>query len=271
MAEKLCLQWNDFQDNVKNVFGHLRDSTDFVDVALACEDGQNIEAHKVILSASSPFFQRILKGNQHSHPLIYMRGMKSNDLTAIMDLLYYGEAKVYQENLDSFLAIAGELQLMGLEGSQDQQETNEEDQLNPTEMHKTNHMEAISRTQQIVKEKIYDPTIRANNALALPKSSVQSTNLQELDETVKAMMETSENMIQVGQKVRHAKICKVCGKEGQAADILRHIEANHLEGVSVPCNLCGKLSGSRNALTKHISRFHKEHLLQYYSRGQEMH
>ena len=259
MAEKLCLQWNDFQDNVKNVFGHLRDSTDFVDVTLACEDGQHIEAHKVILAASSPFFQRILKGNKHSHPLIYMRGMKSNELTAIIDILYYGEAKVFQENLDSFLTIAGELQLKGLEGSKDQQETIKEDQLKPTEMHKTNQVEAISRTELIEKETIYDPNIRANNALALPKSPVQSANLQELDETVKAMMETSENMIQVGQKVRHAKICKICGKEGQAADILRHIEANHLEGVSVPCNLCGKRARSRDALRNHISRFHNEH------------
>ena len=101
MAEKLCLRWNDFQDIVKNAFGHLRASTDFVDVTLACEDGQQIEAHKMILAASSPFFQRILKSNKHSHPLIYMKGMKTHDLTAIVDFLYFGEANVYQENLDS--------------------------------------------------------------------------------------------------------------------------------------------------------------------------
>ena len=53
MAEKLCLQWYDFQDNVKNVFGYLRDTTDFVDVTHTCEDGQHIEAHKVILAACS--------------------------------------------------------------------------------------------------------------------------------------------------------------------------------------------------------------------------
>ena len=85
MTEKLRLRWNDFQDNVRNVFGHLRNNTDFVDVTLACEDGQQIEVHKVILAASSPFFQRILKRHKHSHPLIYMKGVKSDDLTAIVD------------------------------------------------------------------------------------------------------------------------------------------------------------------------------------------
>ena len=47
MAEKLCLRWNDFQGNAKDAFGHLRDTTDFVNVTLACEDGRKIEAHKV--------------------------------------------------------------------------------------------------------------------------------------------------------------------------------------------------------------------------------
>ena len=80
MSEKLCLQWNDFQENIKSAFGNLREDNDFTDVTLACEDGQLVEAHKVILAASSPFFQKLLGRNKHPHPLIYMRGMKSEDL-----------------------------------------------------------------------------------------------------------------------------------------------------------------------------------------------
>ena len=92
----------------------MRESTDFVDVTLACEDGHQIEAHKVILAESSPFFQSILLRNQHSHPLIYMRGVKSDNMTAMVDFLYCGEANVDQENMDPFLAFAEELQLKGL-------------------------------------------------------------------------------------------------------------------------------------------------------------
>ena len=68
MSEKLCLQWNDFQDNIKSAFGNLREDNDFTDVTLACEDGQQVEAHKVILAASSPFFQKLLGRNKHPHP-----------------------------------------------------------------------------------------------------------------------------------------------------------------------------------------------------------
>ena len=115
MSEKLCLQWNEFQENIKSAFRAFRDDNDFADVTLVCEDGQQMKAHKVILAASSPFFQKLLGLNKHPHPLVFMRGMKSSDLWPILDFLYHGEANVFQESLDSFLAIAQELQLKGLE------------------------------------------------------------------------------------------------------------------------------------------------------------
>ena len=95
MPEKLCLKWNDFQENVNTVFGSLRGDNEFADVTLACEDGQQIEADKVILAASSPLFQSLLKRNRHPHPLIFMRGVKSDDLLAIIEFLYSGEANVF--------------------------------------------------------------------------------------------------------------------------------------------------------------------------------
>ena len=117
MSEKLCLQWNDFQENIKGAFGNFREDENFNDVTLVCEDGQQVEAHKVILAASSPFFQKLLGRNKHSHPLVYMRGVKIDDLIAIVDFLYCGETNVFQESLDSILAIAEDLQSVeGLDG-----------------------------------------------------------------------------------------------------------------------------------------------------------
>ena len=113
--EKLCLQWNDFRDNVSSAFRDLRDDKDFTDVTLASDDGQQVEAHKVVLISSSPFFLSLLKRNKHPHPLVCMRGFKFENLLSMMDFLYRGEANVYQENLDSFLAMAKELRLKGLD------------------------------------------------------------------------------------------------------------------------------------------------------------
>merc|ERR1712204_110421 len=115
--EKLCLKWNDFQENAISAFGTLREDSEFADVTLVCEDGQQVEAHKVILASSSPFFLNLLRRNKHPHPLIYMRGIQSEDLVAMIDFLYLGEANVYQENIDAFLALAEELKLKGLSGN----------------------------------------------------------------------------------------------------------------------------------------------------------
>ena len=116
-SEKLCLKWNEFQENLNSAFGGFRNDQDFADVTLVCEDGEQIETHKVVLASSSPFFMEILKKKKHPHPLIYMKGVKGDDLLAMVDFLYYGEANVNQENLDVFLSLAEELRLKGLTGS----------------------------------------------------------------------------------------------------------------------------------------------------------
>ena len=73
--------------------------------------------------------------------------------------------------------------------------------------------------------------------------------LQELDKQVKSMMEQSQNRTQDG--TRCAFICQVCGKEGYNSAIRNHIEAIHLEGVSLPCSLCERVFGSRHNLKRH--------------------
>ena len=120
-SEKLCLKWNDFQETVLSSFKDLRHDKDFTDVTLACEDGKQLAVHKVVLSSVSPLFMSLLKSNKHQHPLLYMRGIKSEDLVAIIDFLYLGEANVHQDNLDSFLSVANELKLKGLTGELEQQ------------------------------------------------------------------------------------------------------------------------------------------------------
>ena len=115
ISQKLCLKWNDFQDNLGTTVATLREDFDFSDVTLVCEDGKQVGAHKIILLSSSPFFQNLLQRNKHSHPIIYMRGMKSEDLLAVVDFIYYGEANVFQDNLENFMNIAEELKLKGLQ------------------------------------------------------------------------------------------------------------------------------------------------------------
>merc|ERR1711902_381253 len=112
-SEKFCLRWNDFETNISVAFRELREDKDFFDVTLACDD-QQMQAHKVILSACSPFFRSVLKKNAHAHPLLFLKGVKYVDLVAVLNFMYHGEVNVAQEELNSFLAVAEELKVKGL-------------------------------------------------------------------------------------------------------------------------------------------------------------
>jgi len=116
-SEKFCLRWNDFESNISVAFRELREEKDFFDVTLACEENQ-VQAHKVILSACSPFFRSILRKNPHAHPLLYLKGVKFSDLQSVLNFMYHGEVNVAQEELNSFLAVAEELRVKGLTQNQ---------------------------------------------------------------------------------------------------------------------------------------------------------
>ena len=243
MPETLCLQWNDFHENVKVAFQNLRSDKHFTDVTLACEDGKQVEAHKFVVASSSPFFQNLLEKNKHPHPLIYMKSLKFETVSTILDFLYSGEANVYQENLESFLAIAEDLQLKGLMGKTDRTvETPNRFQTQEIESFPANALEKEQNSNETEKNKTIALTTRS------------SGYLEELEIKVKSLMEKSENFY--AHQNKRADRCKVCGKEGENKSIKDHIEANHLEGIAIPCNLCEKTFRSRGAFRKHKFRHH---------------
>ena len=259
-SEKLCLQWNDFKENITSSFKELGEDREFTDVTLACEDGQQFEAHKVILAASSPFFQNLLKRIKHAHPLIYMRGVKSEDLSVIIDFLYCGEANVHQENLESFLAIAEDLKLKGLMG-QNYREKESEDISDTTASSQTyikpqptSKMKVEESGPKSTKAGRFDSEERPfytkfANERRLAIQNQTSKELEVLHEQVKTMMEKTQKNTTDGSK--KAYVCKLCGKEGHNINIRDHIEVKHLEGVSLPCNNCEKTFRSRCSLRKH--------------------
>ena len=194
--------------------------------------------------------QNILKKNSHPHPMIFMKGVKFEDLQAIVDFLYCGEANIFQENIDAFLAIAEELKLKGLTSQPDRSEEN----MNPNKIGTSS--KPTFKTEKWVSDQIQNnlastvdkTTSELSQGGLIPVQSFVSTDVQELDTKVKSLMDLSANRASNGHK---AYVCKVCGKEGQWVAIRDHIESNHLEGVSLPCNVCEKTFRSRTTLRRH--------------------
>jgi hypothetical protein len=59
-TQQFCLRWNSYPATVATQLAALRDAEDFVDVTLAC-DGRQLRAHKLVLSACSPYFMQLFK------------------------------------------------------------------------------------------------------------------------------------------------------------------------------------------------------------------
>merc|ERR1712129_677067 len=271
MPEKLCLNWSDFQDNTREVLKNLRSDDNFTDVTLACEDGYQVEAHKVILAASSPFFKNLLCRNKHQHPLIYMKGARSENLEALMDFLYCGETSINQENVEDFFVLAQELSINELCGEppasehiieQNQENTSKTTSFTLNETEETSLSEASNdKYVNIVPAKKYtiEPrqeetktkaTLYLENASAKEETKNQhSDSFSDLDGKIKSLIALGKSTYNHTGHIRRNHSCTVCGKEAPYSNIKLHIEAHHMEGVY--CNFCGRTFKTRKGFRGH--------------------
>ena len=264
-SEKFSLRWNDFQENISSAFNSLRDDTNFTDVTLISEEGQQLQAHKVILSASSPFFMNILKVNKHPNPLVYLKGFKAKQLHSIIDFMYHGVAEIHQEHLDGFLAVAEELQLKGLTGGEEQKEDNsEETQTNSAQKAKKPKPTDISKNflePEHKPEVYYDQEYASNTSTTLmttnsPVSQVSFNGgtAEDLKAVVWSMISQSGSLL----------TCTVCGKtKDKAMDsqanhhMASHVESLHVDGITYDCTRCDKTFRSKHALHNHTYKAHR--------------
>lgn len=111
--QQFCLRWNNYQSNLTHVFDQLLQNESFVDVTLACE-GHSVKAHKMVLSACSPYFQTLFFENPCKHPIVILKDIRWPELKAVVEFMYKGEINVSQEQIGPLLQVAESLKIRGL-------------------------------------------------------------------------------------------------------------------------------------------------------------
>ena len=271
-SEKFCLRWNDFESNISGAFRDIRNEKDFFDVTLACEDSQ-LDAHKVILSACSPFFRSILRRNPHNHPLLYLKGVKYNELLSILNFMYLGEVNVSQEDLNSFLAVAEELKVKGLTQNGKGGEPTKPAEKKPPErvaapavrrppapprpvQEEEPEIEEVTPVVAAVKS---EPAVVASQAeyqqtgaVAVPEESYDENyeygyeGYDVVDAIESKMWKNSEGVWE----------CRECGYSSKYITHMRnHIEAKHVQTPGYYCLTCSLLFRTKNSLNVHKSKF----------------
>ena len=264
-SEKLCVKWQDFQYNTAHTFRSLRKEPDFADVTLVSEDNNKIKAHRVILARSSPIIKSMLDEIEHSHPLIYMRGIKFKDLSYLVDFIYHGETNVNQEDLQRFMGLAQEFKVRGLESNELPEELKHRT-TNTTHQPKKQHKPKFKQHQgedsvdplefnvsvKVESEKPTDIGVFENKAFPNEETTIIQTDSQisDLKKEIKAMIEPSER----------GPSCKVCGHTAakkKKVYLVSHIESKHMN-VGFPCINCenSKVYNSRRNLSQHKAYKH---------------
>ena len=124
--------WEEHHDKTKDSWRHLFESNKFTDVTLVCGDQKTIEAHRLILSACSPVFAKILDQNTSPHPWIYLRGIDYEELKSIIEFIYLGASSLESSKVNEFFEIAADLEVSSITKSQESERRLFNEETSPT-------------------------------------------------------------------------------------------------------------------------------------------
>ncbi|XP_076247140.1 uncharacterized protein LOC143187072 [Calliopsis andreniformis] len=122
MGEKTFnLTWNNHLANLSGLFEGLYKSGSLTDTTLACQGGM-LRAHRLVLAACSPYFERVFKEHYGEQPILILKGVAVEEMECLLDFMYRGTIDVAEEHLPSLIKTATDLEIRGLSGDQRNQE-----------------------------------------------------------------------------------------------------------------------------------------------------
>jgi len=258
--------------NVLNVeFQELRTSGELFDVTLACED-KTIEAHKVILSASSSFFREVFKKTKTPHPFVYLHGVQYKNLVSLLDYIYTGHVQILSSDVERFIQVGKELEIKSLAAEDmEEGENTANESMSDTELEESVDIlgPKLEQNEKLCREENAEDKNQAiDNEYAATKEDEISKELKQESVNKSSGKETKDleqlksEILKRIEKVPNEKgvyvwKCTVCGKMNKKKDKVQiHVEI-HLEGFSHVCVYCTKVHKTRMALAVHMSSYHK--------------
>ena len=275
-CESYNLNWAEFNSYTSKTFKDLLSDQKFSDVTLVCDDAETIQAHKVILSACSPFFSRILTKNQHNHPLVYLSDVNLNDLKAIVNFMYLGQTNVEQENLQRFLKIATKFQVRGLTDNNRNEEQMSSTAV-PTRVNKSASAKNLNKLRHslLKKSELLDESLNteshvdisnmnenmkietdAENPTPMFDDQDEFVNVDNIDTSqfaIENMMSLTPTVSVDGDKTYPCDQCDY--KATYACNLTSHKRTVH-QGLYYSCTLCPYKSSRKDRLNKHVATKH---------------
>ena len=99
------LDFGAYLEQISETYKKLYETRQFSNVTLVSDDHHHIPAHKFILSSSSKMFRKILDNlsEDQVNPLIILKGIKKDNLNAMLQYCYLGHVSLEKSHLKEFL------------------------------------------------------------------------------------------------------------------------------------------------------------------------
>ena len=230
--DKYTLTWHTYPDHLRGMMKEMMTSEDFADVTLVSDDKKTIRAHRNILSGSSTVLKEILKmETQSNHPVIYLRGIQYLEIESILQFMYLGEAKFYEERTKEFLSVVKNLEINMLSKGVELKDSQTEDT-------------SDEETSEESAEKLNENT----------KNHEAGEQIDMVESNDSAQQSMIDKQMLSKLTLYH---CKQCDKSytGKGA-LWSHNKSVH-EGFRFECNKCDYKAHYKNHLTKHIQSIHE--------------
>lgn len=112
--QSYVLKWNNFNKVLNYKFYEYFEQQKYCDVTLSAE-GEFVKAHKMMLAACSPYFEKVFdSSNEHQMTIMMASEISLEDLMNVLDFAYKGEVTVNSKDFDRFIKISKLLQLKGI-------------------------------------------------------------------------------------------------------------------------------------------------------------
>ena len=270
-VSQFALKWDSYEENMKTFIGEINRQNEFTDVTLVTGDGQQMDLHRMVLSAFSPVLRTMFGQKSSPNTLLFLRGVSSKCLGAIRDFMYLGEVNILEEDLPEFLAVAKDLQMKGLTheealGAAGVPKKKEAKELNRNRQNFDNIDDLDQILQNLeTNETIEEETkhhITAEEEVSSVIAEISNEKPMEINNGSISPQGLEEMLSNSMVKIEGGYSCTNCdkqtfGSKNGRSHMKRHIESKHITGLEFNCHNCGQKFSSRNNLSRHVSRVHR--------------
>ena len=192
----------------------------FSNITLTFENGTVIQSNRTMLAALSPVMRSFLEGKESQNSKIFMFGIDSSTMKALLDFVFTEEICIEQEKLDLFLSTATKLKVCGFmednkenvtEKSDNDPPQNESEILCPT-------MDELTSFDSAVFESELEAELNAHNEETIQKNQSDLLDSEDNTQNFDALALWENEKLKVEEEIVDKKrgiscfICKAAGK-----------------------------------------------------------